>query len=178
MRMHQSPVLLVANALLAAAFGTSVLAGAPSGVDLMPAENPDASFVREAGMDNLTELELGRMAAETASSAAVRDFARELVAAQDLSIKDLRLVAAHQKLSLPAQLDAAHARVLGEVSDARGADFDAAFLAAIVDQHHRLVGLLERAQGTTSDTGVKKYVRVQLPIAREHLATAEAIHLR
>jgi predicted outer membrane protein len=149
-----------------------------TGAGLKPAENPDASFIREAGLDNLEGLELARLALESARAPIVRDFARDLIDAQDASIKGLRLVAARNKLALPSELDEDRARRLAALQALEGDEFDSAFLDATLEEQGKLVGLLERAQGTSSDSTVLHYVREQLPIARERLESAQAIHLR
>lgn len=149
-----------------------------TGAGLKPAENPDASFIRDAGLDNLAGLELGRLALDSAHSPAVRDFAREIVDAHDRSIKELRTIAARQKLTPPTEIDDEHARRLSALESLEGPDFDAAFLDAAADAHRELIAVLERAKGTSSDNSVRLYARKQLAIAREHLDTAESIHVR
>ena len=174
--------MTIRSILIAATFalaGASAYADPPvTGAGLKPAENPDASFIRDAGLDNLAGLELGRLAVDSAESPAVRDFARELVAAHDRSIKELRTIAARQKLTPPTEIDAERAQRLAELESLEGAAFDAAFLDPAAEEHRRLIAVLERAQGTSSDNSVRLYVRKQLAIAREHLDTAESIHLR
>jgi putative membrane protein len=174
--MNYRTFLLTAALALA---GAAANADVPvTGAGLKPAENPDASFINEAGLDNLAGVELGRLALDSAHSPAVRDFARELVEAHDRSLKELRLVAARQKLTPPTELDAERAQRLAELDALEGDDFDAAFLDTAADEHRKLIAVLERAQGTSSDNSVRLYARKQLMIARDHLDTAESIHLR
>jgi putative membrane protein len=161
-----------------ALLSSALVAAGPqlTGEALMPADNPDASFIKQAGAGGLAEVELSALALESADSPEVRRFAQEMIDAHTRSNNDLRLVSARQKLALPGQLDDEHARLRAKLEGLQGPAFDAAYMDAMVEDHERMLALLERAQGTSSDRGVKKFVRNTLPVVRHHLAMAQAIH--
>ena len=103
----------------------------------------DDDFVRDVAAKNLAEIELSRMALGKVSDANVKVFAQQVVADHGAAVEKLKSIAAGQSMAWPDQLDSAHREIVRELSEKQGADFEQAYLKAVVDGQQDLAAKLE-----------------------------------
>jgi putative membrane protein len=137
------------------------------------------SFATQAATIGKAEIELGQLAASNSSSASVKKFATRMI--QDHTAADAKLkgIAAKDKLTLPAQLDAEHQAAKAKLSGLKGAEFDAAYSEAMAEGHDKAVALFESAsQSTSFPPDLKQFATTTLPTLKEHQKMAHSLHAK
>lgn len=147
--------------------GSTAQQGAPETED-QPISASD--FVYVAAVSILFDIEAARLAAERASSPAVRDFAKKLIADRQPALEALRAAAAGEEA--PSELDKEDRQIIDNLAKEKGADFDAAFIGMMIDSNEDALDLhQEFSQGAKDEKpGTEKlraYVATRLdPLAR------------
>jgi putative membrane protein len=103
----------------------------------------DRDFVREIGVMNLAEVEMGRLATEHGSTDAVKKFAQLVADDHTKALDSLRRVASPHNLEIPAQVDDKYRDKQDKLAKKQGLDFDKAYCDEMVDAHQDLVDKLE-----------------------------------
>lgn len=103
--------------------------------DATTLSSKDKTFVKEAGMGGLFEVELGKVAADKGMSQDVKDFGSEMVTDHGKVNDELKSIATAKGLEVPSQLDAKHQKVVDKLSAKSGAAFDKAYLAEMTKDH-------------------------------------------
>ena len=88
----------------------------------------DMKFAKNAMIFGLTELQLGKLAAEKASSDSVRQFAQKVAEAQEKANAQLKQIAANFKIPVPDEVDPKHASRVDKLSKLSGEEFDKAYV--------------------------------------------------
>ncbi len=136
---------------------------------------PDQLFARQAELGNRAEVELGRMAARQAESAAVKDFAKRMVEDHGKSRERLASLAKANDIPLRTDMDAEHKAKQAELSKLKGAAFDAAYIQAQVRDHQKTALLMQHHITAGQDARLKKYSMDTLPTVLHHLEMAQSI---
>jgi putative membrane protein len=108
------------------------------------------SFVSDLIMAGMAEVQLGKIAAEQAANADIKAFGRMMVADHTKSGTELTQIASRLGVQPPTQLDEKHRELVMRLSALRGAEFDRAYMTAMVEGHEKVAGIL-RSRASTSD---------------------------
>jgi putative membrane protein len=162
----ENPLAFVAIALLAAA---AAFAGEPT--------NADIAFVQSAMQSELGEIALSRIAVDSARSASIRSFARQMVQEHARSKTALAVIAAHQQITLPDGPDNAHAALARDLANLHDSQFDRRYLQAMQDDHHRLADFLRHSETAISDPRLLEYIAAALPVAEAHAGMADRLRV-
>lgn len=158
---------------------TAPVSGSPNiNGPTMPGNNPeptttkfnDKKFVKDAALGGMTEVELGKLAAQKASSDQVKQFGQKMVDDHTKANDELKQVASNDKMPIPDSLDSKHQSQIDKLSKLSGPDFDKAYLKAEIKDHRQDVDeFQDEAQGG-SDPNVKQFASKTLPVlqALEH----------
>jgi predicted outer membrane protein len=103
----------------------------------------DRDFVNDLTIANMTEIELGRMAAERAANAEVKRFGQMMVDDHTAAGNKLKPIATEHKIAMPTELDDKHRDLRERLSKMQGAEFDREYMKAMVDGHEDVVNKLE-----------------------------------
>jgi putative membrane protein len=133
---------------------------------------------------NLMEIELGKMAAQKASSSEVRAYADQLV--QDHTNVDRMVVAAAEESGTNLKNGAeAHQAVRHEsarekalerkLKSAQGADFDRLFLKETSADHDKLIRKLQQDKQNTSDEELEALIEKVIPVLEQHRDLAQIL---
>ena len=153
----------------------------------------DRDFVEHLAIAGMTEVELGRMAMERASSPQVKQFADMMVTDHSKSGDELKQIAMQHSIPLPAGPDQPHQELKTKLSNLKGDSFDREYMSAMVDGHENVVDRLQtRAsedrfgddKGTVKPEGsdnpvesaLNQWAAKVLPTTRHHLEEAKRIH--
>jgi putative membrane protein len=169
---------LLKTILLASGFVlvSSVYAQAPgSSAPKTAAESPDAAFVQQAGGGGLAEVELSKLAAKSAQSPQVKQFAQKMVQAHSENNQQLATIAAHENIALPKELDSEHAQLLDKLAAQHGADFDRSYVDAMRGDHQKMADLLQSSQATVSTDELRAFIKKTLPVVQAHLRMASEL---
>jgi putative membrane protein len=148
--------------------------GAPRGVQ---------RFINDVVTGNTAELELSRMASERAMHPEVKQFAQMMVRDHTAAGNDLKQVLTEHKMQVRDVMDEKHRDLSQELSRKTGSEFDHEYMAAMVDDHEHMEGLLEgRANETPNneplENAVNMWAAKTLPTVKHHLDMAKQLEDR
>jgi putative membrane protein len=137
-----------------------------------PAE--DRSFLTEAARDGRVEVELGRMAAQRASSPEVKQFAERMVKDHEAANQQLVAAAREPKKTKEPPADEEAQAKMRELQGLSGAKFDQAYMRTMVEDHVKAVDLFQREAKDGKEAEVRKLAETILPTLQEHLTMARS----
>jgi putative membrane protein len=155
--------------------------GTAYGVD--PAHRPEAAkvtstatFVKQAVVGDLFEVESSKLALDRSQNATVKTFAKLMV--DDHSAAGVKLAEAVDQAKQarpPLKLDAKHQAIFDDLAAKKGADFDKLYVDAQHKAHVEAVALFESYSATGEDAQLKALAGQLLPTLKGHLARIEKI---
>ncbi|MDB5146998.1 MAG: hypothetical protein JWQ57_1018 [Mucilaginibacter sp.] len=135
----------------------------------------DAKFATEAANAGLAEVAAGELASEKATNAKVKDFAKMMVTDHTKANDELAAIAKNKNITLPSAPDEDHQKMKADLAAKSGADFDKAYVDAMVKGHKKVESLFEDASKNCKDADLKAFAAKTLPTIQHHLAEIEAI---
>jgi putative membrane protein len=135
--------------------------------------NTDKDFIRSAAESSATEVHLGRLAQDRASSDAVKQLGKRMVAASAQTSEELQKAAAALKIQLPADPPRKAKKAKDKLVKLSGADFDLAYAKMAADEEKQVVRQFEREALSGMVPGVKEFASKNLPVERELERQAE-----
>lgn len=148
---------------------------APAGPTEMPVKADDQKFVKEAALGGMTEVELGKLAQEKASSDAVKEFGKRLEQDHTKSIDRLKQAAAQDGLAVPASLDSKHRKRVDKLSKLSGEAFDKAFVKDAVKDHQKDIREFKNEEENGTHVNIKNFAAETAPTLQAHLAMAKSL---
>jgi putative membrane protein len=133
----------------------------------------DSTFVKEAAMGGLAEVELGRLAAQKAQSADVKQFAQRMVDDHSKANDQLKPIAQQKGIDVPAQLTGKHKSEYDRLSKLSGAAFDRAYMQLMLQDHRKDVSDFRKESTSGKDPDVKQFASQTLPTLEDHLKMAQ-----
>ena len=137
---------------------------------------PTATFVQQAVVGNLFEVESSKLALDRSQNATVKTFAKSMV--DDHSAAGVKLADAVDQAKQarpPLKLDAKHQAILDDLAAKNGADFDKLYVEAQHKAHVEAVALFESYAATGEDARLKALAGELLPKLKDHLAKIDKI---
>ena len=138
-------------------------------------DEKDAKFATDVANGGMAEVALGKVASEKATNAQVKEFAAMMVMDHGKANEELMAIAKTKNITLPVAPDADHQKMAADISAKSGAEFDKAYVDAMVDGHKKTVSLLEDGSKNCKDTELMAFATKTLPVVKAHLAKIEAI---
>ena len=142
----------------------------------MQSKADDAKFVKDAAVGGMTEVELGKLAQQKASSDGVKQFGQKMIDDHTKAGEELKQVAAKQKINVPESIDSKHQARIDKLSKLSGADFDKAYIKDQLKDHQEDVRAFERESQNGSDPEVKGFAAKTLPTLQEHLSMVKDLN--
>jgi putative membrane protein len=139
------------------------------------AADTDAEFVKEVASAGMLEVELGRHASQHAASSSVRAFGQRMVADHTKANTELTAIAKREGLSVPTQMSEDDREEVAKLSKLSGAEFDDAYMKAMVDGHDHVVEEF-REQAKESKSEVDRWAAKTVPTLEAHLAQARTVN--
>jgi putative membrane protein len=136
--------------------------------------NQDQKFVMEAAQGGMMEVELGRLAAQKASSAEVKAFGQRMVTDHSKANQQLMQLASNKGLTLSKTLPADMQKEHDKLAGLSGAEFDRMYMKHMLKDHKKDVSEFEKESQKATDTGIRSFAQQTLPVLREHLTLAQS----
>lgn len=158
---------------------TTMKMGADTAAKMGPAMTvsaDDAKFATMAANGGMTEIELSKLAETKATNAQVKAFAAMMVKDHSAAGKELMAVAKAKNITLPATIDNDSQKAVSDLNAKTGADFDKAYVNAMVDDHKKTVSAFEDASKNLKDPDLKGFVDKTLPTIKMHLSHIQKLH--
>lgn len=133
----------------------------------------DKSFLKQAAIDNRMQIEMGKLAAQKASNADVKQFGQKLADDQEKTAQELQQLAAKENVPMQNKLDAKHQAKIDKLAKLNGASFDKAFLK---EQSHNSRDELEQFEAEAergAHPDVKSFATRITPMLKAQRETAK-----
>jgi putative membrane protein len=155
-------LLLIGATALAAS--TSEKSSVPSG---------DQKFVKDAVQGGMMEVELGKLAADKASSEDVKAFGKRMVDDHSRANDELMTLAQKKNIALTNTLEGKYKRTVDRLSKLSGDKFDRDFMSTMVSDHKGDVSAFQKEADKGQDADVKSWAGKTLPTLKTHLQLAQ-----
>jgi len=172
-KMRLSCAAVVALALVVALAGGRRALAAD---DSKGVSEKDKKFITEAAAGGMTEVTLGKHAADNATSAEVKQFGQMMVDDHSKANDELKALAQSKGITVPTELDAKHQKMVDKLTKMSGADFDKAYMKAMVKDHTEDVKEFTTESEKGDDADVKAWAAKTLPTLQSHLDKAKEIN--
>ena len=134
----------------------------------------DLTFLTEAAVGNMMEVELGQLALKQSSNANVKKFGQRMIDDHSKGNAELQALAAKKGLSLKTDKSAEQKKEITELSKLKGAAFGREYAKLMVKDHEEDVAKFQAATNFT-DADVKAFAAKTLPTLQEHLDMARKL---
>lgn len=135
----------------------------------------DKTFAKEAAMDGMLEVELGRLAQQNADHDQVKQFGTRMVQDHGAANQELMTTLAATDMTAPQQLDQKHKKMIDRLSKMRGAEFDRTYMRQMVEDHNKDVKTFRQAAQNLGDPDLKAFAQKALPTLEQHQQMAQEI---
>jgi putative membrane protein len=132
------------------------------------------TFIKDAAMDGMTEVEVGKLALSKSKDPAIRGFAQRMVDDHSKANAELTAIAKAKGISPPPSLDAEHKAMVTSLQSASAADFDRQYATHMNMDHSKAIALFEGAS-QSSDRDVARFAKKTIPTLKEHKKMAEKL---
>jgi len=139
-------------------------------------DEADAKFTTQAAVGGMAEVELGKLALEKSSNAKVKEFATMMVKDHGMANTELMAIAKLKNITLPSTVDDEHKQKMDDLSKKTGADFDKAYVDAMVSGHKSTLKLMEDESKDGKDADLKSFATKTAPIVQGHLVMINKIN--
>jgi putative membrane protein len=139
------------------------------------ARSHDTMFAMAAARGGVAEVEMGKLAAEKAGNADVKAFGQQMADDHGKANEKLKSVAEKQNLTLPGTMTAKHQAMYNMLKTKTGAEFDKAYVDAMVKDHEEDVKAFQREADKGKDEQIKAFASETLSVIQGHLEKIKAI---
>ena len=150
----------------------------PSQSQPIAADEATASFLVDAANGGMAEVEMGGLAQQKAVNPEVKQFGAMMTQDHSGANAKVKALAAQRNVTLPMTMGDDHRAQKEELDKKTGAEFDRAYMKAMVNYHEDDIKKFEDAAEKISDNEVKTFITSTLPTLRTHLDSAKAIQKR
>jgi putative membrane protein len=132
----------------------------------------DMPFIRQAGSSNQMEIRLGQVAQSRGSNSAVKQFGQRMVDDHTRLQNQLTAVVTNTGVSYTPTMDSRHQQLASRLERLSGADFDRAYMQAMIQTHQDAVNQFQAQSQSARSTQVRNLASGSLPLLQQHLSLA------
>jgi putative membrane protein len=127
-------------------------------------------FVRKAALNDLYEIETGKIAGEKGQSEAVKRFGAHMVEAHSKTTEELKSIVESEKLNvkLPTTLDHRHQKMVDALNEAKPDDFDQTYAMQQIRAHESAAGMFDDYAEAGKNEALKQFAANLLPVIKQH----------
>jgi putative membrane protein len=135
----------------------------------------DTKFMKTAAMGGMEEVELGKLAAQKASSADVKNFGQHMVDDHSKANDQLTQLATQKGVTLPTAMSTMQKHDMAKLAKLSGAAFDSAYVSMMVKDHKKDVADFQKESKSGKDSDLKGWAATTLPTLQDHLKMVQGI---
>lgn len=135
----------------------------------------DSAYIREAASMNAFEVRAGTLASQRASNNAVKQFGRQMVTDHGNMVRQWTSLALKSGLPTNVTLNSLQQQSVDQLSKRSGADFDRAYMQAMVEDHDQDASTLQRIAAGAQSTEVRQLAATGVTATQQHLAQAQQL---
>jgi putative membrane protein len=153
------------------------LPGTPEQGNVAKSDNEPkpSNFWGAAASGGMAEVELGKLASTKAENTEVKQFAQMMIADHTKTNEELKTLASQKNIAIPGELDPKHQFTMQRLQGLSGAEFDRAYIDAMVRDHEETIRLFQGQANGGIDADAKSFATKTLPTLQKHLETARGI---
>jgi len=134
------------------------------------------SFIKQAAISNLAEIELSNLALRKNASPIVQSFAQRMQKDHGATTKELQVIAKSKSIEIPTELDDAHKSIYEKLSPLTGAEFDKQYSQQMQEDHDQAIALFATAvDDKRLDPQLQQFAAKMLPVLRDHQQAAHSL---
>lgn len=127
-----------------------------------------AQFVVDAAAGNYGEIKLAQLAIQKSTNKDIQAIAKTLEADHTAALDELKTLAASKAINIPTEEPDKTKELITDLSDDKPADFDKAWVKALMDKHEKTISSYEKELNDSKDEALKAWITKVLPIIRTH----------
>jgi putative membrane protein len=139
-------------------------------------DKEDSQFAVDAINKCLSEIALGKLAIQKGKSKKVKNFGTMMVKDHGKANDKLMAIIKAKKIALVITQDPAQQKMIQDLSQKSGGDFDKAYIKAMIDDHQDDVRIFTDKTKRLQDPDLKNFAIKTLPVLQKHLDAINAIH--
>jgi len=136
----------------------------------------ESKFAVKVASSGMTEVQLGELAQQKASSQKVKDFGAMMVRDHSKSNDELKSIAAKKNITLPPAPGEDHMDHIKNLSEKSGQEFDKDYMNRMVEDHKDNIDAFEKCSKDGKDADLKAFADKTLPTLRKHHEEAKKIY--
>lgn len=148
------------------------------GVTAFAASTADSKFAMAAAHGGDTEVQLGKLAADKATSPDVKAFGELMVHDHGEANEKLMSIGQQESMTLPADMDMKQKAMYDKLKMLSGPDFDKAYVADMLKDHEEDVKAFSKEASSGTDPKIKQFAAETLPVIQGHLDKIKALHAK
>lgn len=136
-----------------------------------------ASFVKQAAIGDMFEVESGKLAATKTANANVKQFAQDMVDAHTKTTEQVKSISDNEGIAaeLPKEMDRKHAQMLSELKALSGARFDRKYIELQIAAHKDAAKLFDSYATKGKNAAFQQFAADTAPVIKTHLDHAQAL---
>lgn len=135
-----------------------------------------AEYMVDLSNTGLTEYEMSKVAAERATSATVKEYAKETVSQHAKDEQELKDEASKYNITLPSTLSNDSQDMLTKLRDEKkGTDFDKKYLDDMADVNDKAISKAKNLIDNTTQPGLKDFVQKLMTDDQQHMDKAKML---
>jgi putative membrane protein len=138
----------------------------------------DGSFVKDATIAGLYEVEAGRIGTQKASNSEVKSFAQKMVDDHSKANSQLKSIVDKKGISAPTAIDKKHQGELDKLNKVSADKFDKSFMDTMVKDHKKVVSMFDKEAKSGKDAELKAFASETVSVLREHERMAKDLDSR
>ena len=164
-----------------ASMGDSMNTGSANGANntttmsSTPLTKDDSTFVMEAAIGGLMEVEAGNLAQQNAANQRVKDFGAMMVRDHGKANDELKSLASSRGMTLPASLPADKQKHLDDMRKMTGKSFDQHYISMMSKDHSDDINKFKKEADNGGDAELKAWAGKTLPVLQMHKDSVDAI---
>ena len=140
-----------------------------------PLTKDDSSFVMEAAVGGMMEVEAGNLAQQNGMSQRVKDYGSMMVTDHSKANSELASLASSHGLTVPSALPADEQKHLDAMKKLTGKNFDKHYIDMMVNDHKKDISKFKMAAEKCDDSQLKNWASTTLPTLQKHMDSVQAI---
>src|ERR1700744_5400209 len=116
----------------------------------------------------MAEVALAKLALSKTTNPQIKDFATMMVTDHTKANEELAGIAKTKNITLPEAVSAEHQKKMDDLSQKSGADFDKAYVDAMVDGHKKTLSLMQDEAKNGQDADLKAFAATTASTVQMH----------
>jgi putative membrane protein len=133
----------------------------------------DGEFAVAAADGGLLEVTLGKLAQTKSATPAIQELGKTMELDHSKANEELKALAGQKNITLPDSLSEKSQRMVDDLSQKTGKDFDKAYADMMVDDHQKDIDTFRKESEKGNDGDLKAWTTAKLPILAHHLEMAK-----